>query len=361
MSIRATGMPITAFSSTRNMGGFIVELAGLAAFKQHLPFRSRLIFLYDTPMKATLTELCPHVDRGFNLSSQNVSLNMLSRKALKALSRKNGVDPEAIEALKAGMDSTWLVVTPNMRTSAYYNLPPARFRIPEGRADALRARFLAAGGDPDRFIVTFHCREGGYKDDAVNARNVDPHRYFEVMRHVVERQGGQAVRLGDPSMTAMPAMKGLVDLSREPDNLLLSAFALSQSRYAVCTNSSNLHLAAAFRTPLFASDAITAAVFPPYPEHLVLTKVFITPEGREIRQQAAYDAGLMSLEAPPEGYRMRDCSVEELIAGVDRMLAMTLGVDGWREPKPEKLNTPRDDVFRLMMRKMQFWAGMNFA
>lgn len=74
----------------------------------------------------------------------------------------------------------------------------------------------AAGIAPDEPIVTLHCREAGFRDDARHdLRNVDVAGYLPAMRALVER-GHRVVRLGDPTMTRLPETPGVVDYAVSP-------------------------------------------------------------------------------------------------------------------------------------------------
>ena len=174
------------------------------------------------------------------------------------------------------------------------------------------------------------------------------------------------VRLGDPSMTPLPARPGLIDLTQLGDDILLDAFAISMSRYAVCTNSGVLHLAAAMQTPMVSTDAISAIGFPFHSKHLVLTKTFINGEGRAFRQAEAYGLGIMEREIPegPPGYRVQSCTAAQLIEAADQMFSMTSEVTGWRESEPDPpLQSPSsaDFFMRLIGTPARIRQDFNFA
>lgn len=94
----------------------------------------------------------------------------------------------------------------------------------------LRDYFAAVGIDtPDR-VVTVHCREGGFRlNGQHDLRNADIASYRTALRHLVA-QGYRAIRLGDPSMTPLPPMDGVVDyavsaLKSEELDILLPGIA----------------------------------------------------------------------------------------------------------------------------------------
>ena len=77
--------------------------------------------------------------------------------------------------------------------------------------------FLDAAGigasDP---IVTVHCREPGFRAGRNHdLRNVEIATYLPAIEALVER-GYRVVRLGDPSMTRLPAMEGVYDYTHSP-------------------------------------------------------------------------------------------------------------------------------------------------
>jgi|GEM_PF-595241 len=69
----------------------------------------------------------------------------------------------------------------------------------------------AAGLRPTDRIVTIHCREPGFRvDRRHDMRNVDIATYLPAIRMLAER-GFKIVRLGDRSMTRLPAIPGVFD------------------------------------------------------------------------------------------------------------------------------------------------------
>jgi putative glycosyltransferase (TIGR04372 family) len=356
---------LAAFSATNVLGGFIIEVLGYANLSRYFPSENRLRFLYGDhpPYKATIVELCPQIEAGYPIGRRQIPLQAFSRKGLRHIQKSGGMAPEAEKAFEDGLRDTWMVLTPNTRGAAYLLWPMAKFRIPPAKEPQLHQQLLDLGVDPGKFIVTMHCREGVSRGDNSNIRNVDPFIYHDAARHIIEAQGGQVLRLGQPSAMDLPATEGLIDLSRVPDSLMLQAFAISRSRYALCAHSGLLHLAMAFQAPVGAADAVNRSALGPYPEAICLTKTYIRPDGREFRQAEALEAGLLDLKPDtlPEGYRLRDCTAEELVALADRLHDITAGVTGWREPKVDPIYSPNLDMFNaLMASKEQGYRDFKF-
>jgi putative glycosyltransferase (TIGR04372 family) len=67
------------------------------------------------------------------------------------------------------------------------------------------------GIPPGSWWVTLHVREYATKTDASEYyRNADIRGHFKAMEYIV-RQGGWVIRVGDPSMTPLPKLDGVVD------------------------------------------------------------------------------------------------------------------------------------------------------
>ncbi|WP_229837487.1 TIGR04372 family glycosyltransferase [Thalassobaculum fulvum] len=74
----------------------------------------------------------------------------------------------------------------------------------------------AAGIGPGERIVTVHGRQAGYRpNEQHDLRNVDIESYVPALRMLV-RRGYRVVRLGDSTMTPLPAIDGLVDYAVSP-------------------------------------------------------------------------------------------------------------------------------------------------
>lgn len=83
--------------------------------------------------------------------------------------------------------------------------------------DPAVAGFLRASGiDPARRMVTLHAREDGHRRDVhASLRSVDVTRYLPAIRWLIA-QGFCVVRVGDPSMSPLPEIDGLIDYARSP-------------------------------------------------------------------------------------------------------------------------------------------------
>lgn len=103
--------------------------------------------------------------------------------------------------------------------------------LPLPPRDGALARYLdTLGLGPTDPYVTLHCREEGYKLQGVHGpRNATIGNYDPALEYLTGR-GYTVIRLGDPSMTPLPAKDRVVDYARGPDktpelDVLLTAHA----------------------------------------------------------------------------------------------------------------------------------------
>ncbi|MEQ8396023.1 TIGR04372 family glycosyltransferase [Thalassobaculum sp.] len=76
---------------------------------------------------------------------------------------------------------------------------------------ALVAFYDRSGIAPDDRIVTVHCREAGYRvNERHDLRNANVVEYLPALNELVE-QGYRVIRLGDRTMTPLPATDGVID------------------------------------------------------------------------------------------------------------------------------------------------------
>jgi putative glycosyltransferase (TIGR04372 family) len=72
-------------------------------------------------------------------------------------------------------------------------------------------RVLRGLGVPEgSWWVALHVREGNFYGAYGSPRNADPLSYLDAAQAVIDR-GGYVIRIGDPGMTSLPPMDGLVD------------------------------------------------------------------------------------------------------------------------------------------------------
>ena len=130
--------------------------------------------------------------------------------------------------------------------------------------DALRALGIPDGS----WFVCFHAREGGYSpgDERVHSfRNASVLDLLPAMRVVVER-GGWCVRMGDPTMTRLSPLPGVVDYAhhglRSPD---LDVFLCASCRFFLGNTSGLFIVSTSFGRPVALANMtpVTAMAYAP--------------------------------------------------------------------------------------------------
>lgn len=230
-----------------------------------------------------------------------------------------------------------LVLTQTMFKEGMLNsLPLAALAPPPETHDPTDKALMDLGLDPERWIATIYWKEPGYGyRPAEPWREVaDPEPYIAAIRHIVENLGGQVVRLGHPSPTELPKLKGLVDLAKVPNSEWLQLYAVWVSRFLVSSLSGPLSYGPAFNVPTVVTDQRTAlGVYRPH-DYIVTQGVAVN--GKVYRGIDAFYAGLLENWDPRSELYVGN-TAQELIAAVDEMYKSTAGCLGWRahpEPQP---------------------------
>ncbi|MBI1778598.1 MAG: TIGR04372 family glycosyltransferase [Proteobacteria bacterium] len=105
------------------------------------------------------------------------------------------------------------------------------------------------------WFVCVHVREGGFKDEKLRySANADIGTFLPAMRHIVER-GGWVLRMGDPSMSMLPKMDGVIDYANsELRSEWMDIFCCAQCRFYLGTSSGLIHVPFAFHIPSIATN-----------------------------------------------------------------------------------------------------------
>lgn len=215
------------------------------------------------------------------------------------------------------------------------------FRIPDDIAANAERELIQMGLDPNRWFACLHIRQPGYRNDGHfhprSVTNLEP--YVQLVRHIIHEQGGQVVRLGDVTMTPLPPMPGLIDLSRHPRSLLRQMFALSRARYIFGSDSGPAMLGLFFHVPTAVANAVNADMGRFLSSlHVVATKTFRADDGRWLCDREV----LLNKLDISENYwrtkpdRIRENSAETLIRLADVIYGDTAASPPWpvREVAP---------------------------
>ena len=118
-----------------------------------------------------------------------------------------------------------------------------------------RALLGELGMPGDAWFVSLHVRSEGFHDESVpwdhnHHRNSAIEDYFPAIEEIT-RRGGWVVRIGDPSMPELPAMKNVIDYANSPVRCdWMDLFCCSQCRFFVGTGSGPIGVAYVFGVPV---------------------------------------------------------------------------------------------------------------
>ncbi len=159
-------------------------------------------------------------------------------------------------------------------------------------AAALRRWGMRDGG----WFVALHCREGGFHaDDEIynDYRNARIENYVEAMREIVGR-GGFVVRVGDPSMTPLPAMEGVYDYAHSPERRPhLDLFLGAACRFFIGNTSGPATIPVLFNVPSALANLAPCGMAPGIgPRDLSILKLLKNKAGQVISYRAAFAMGM---------------------------------------------------------------------
>jgi len=120
---------------------------------------------------------------------------------------------------------------------------------------------ITMGIPKDAWFVCLHVRESGFRDsetyiekDAFGERNANILNYVEAIKEITSR-GGWVVRMGDRSMTRLPAMERVIDYPfTEFKSALMDVYLISQCRVYIGMMSGIYDVARLFQRPMIMTN-----------------------------------------------------------------------------------------------------------
>jgi putative glycosyltransferase (TIGR04372 family) len=313
-----------------SLGDFVLYLMNAATIKLGYPdAKLNLGLLSMTKDQTTALSVYPYLDR--LLEEDQCTPRFLLDCAWRT-------QPATAAALQAELGSMAITLPCWYLVNQSHVLERALLQVPDRHIEELDAALLEAGVDPNAWYVCLHTRDDGYRNGTDRVQpNTHPRsirhieRYHRLVEHIIRKQGGQVVRLGDTVQQSFPALEGFVDLSVLPNSLLLQCYALSRARYFFGTDSGPLALGRGFNVPTVASNQVnvpegvnyTALALPQ--NHLIATKHFELPNGDIVRDRVAFNAAVTTEGLWwPKTHALIELSEADLVRAADIMFLRTM-------------------------------------
>jgi len=356
------GPAIVAFLGTQALGDFLVyHLIAASIARAFAGSRLAVIYRDDRPYKNFLTRINPYVTTSLNLPAKGdfaFPLDWFDGRE-NVPGRPFGSSWYENGFHQPDLFLTPSILGPHIGTSVG---PPPIFRVPDDTVTPLGQALKGYGLDENRWFACLHMREQFYywRHNIDRSRSVDPLSYVPMIEHIVRNQGGQVVRVGDPSMAPLPPMEGLIDLSADPDSFAAEVFAASRARYYIGTESGPVALACAFKVPAAYTNCCGAGVWNDgdvvLPRRNIRTPGKFELTGRQM-SELMEGVGMLMGATEMEGLRKWIGSTEmdantpdELIAVADHMYRVTNGCEGWRgDPPVDTLPAAKSVTFPLAL------------
>ena len=183
------------------------------------------------------------------------------------------------------------------------------------------------------WFVCFHIREGAHRRRG--SENADPLTYLSAMKEVV-RRGGFAIRMGNPAMTPLPKIEGVIDYAHAEQRADWLDVALwAQCKFFVGTNSGPLCVPASFGVPTLSTNVPVLGLVPSLKNSIVIPKLCANEGGKELipysrllELPVAWTSALQPIDA---NVRLIDNSPEELrFAVIDMFEALAASANLFR-------------------------------
>ena len=214
-------------------------------------------------------------------------------------------------------------------------------------------QFLALGLPKNAWYVCVHVRESGFspEDESAHAyRNADPEAVRTAMEEIVHR-GGWCVRMGDPSMTRLRPMPGVIDYAHLPlRSDRLDVLLCARARFFLGNTSGIALVSSVFGVPSALANLVPLSVRAFLPGDIFIPKMLrYKPNGNLLPfpvvmggavadfrySQLFADAGIEVIENSPE--EIRQMTIELLDRSEGRFIS---------DPRDERLQHAYHTLFR---------------
>lgn len=231
---------------------------------------------------------------------------------------------------------------------------PPLFQLPSEIEARGRDVLRRMGMPPGAWFVALHVREGtwdGARPGMHGIRNAEIGTYFSTMAEITAR-GGWVVRIGDPSMTPLPAMPNVIDYCQSEIRAdWMDIYILARCRFMVGTNSGPVFVPALYAdTPAVLTNWWPAAERPWHAADIFVPKLLRRiSDGRllslseTLREPFCWCFSRRFL-AERAGVRLEDSDADIIRAAVREML-LRLDSELERDDEADNLRKRADRIY----------------
>lgn len=131
---------------------------------------------------------------------------------------------------------------------------PLQVSVGRGRELLVKRQRKLMGLPEDAWFACLHVRESGFHKDAYSERNANILNYIGAIEEITSR-GGWVVRMGDASMTKLPAMERVIDYPfTEVKSALMDVYLISQCSLYIGMISGIYDVARLFQRPMIMTN-----------------------------------------------------------------------------------------------------------
>ena len=209
------------------------------------------------------------------------------------------------------------------------------------------------GLEPDEPFVCIHNREAGYHQHIINQKYRDSSisAFLPAIDHLV-KNNYRVVRIGDPSMTPLPAMPGVIDLTQMKDKHPLTDIWMgTHCTFMMCHPSGPLNIPIVFNgPPVLLVNLVDHPTYPMHPlDRFILKPIRVSHQGGRLLD---FNERMHIMRHHPRdrdfqhfGFDIIPNSAEELLEAVEEM------VDDIRKGTGVDMATPLQKAFRETAKK----------
>lgn len=185
------------------------------------------------------------------------------------------------------------------------------------------------GMSPGDWFVTLHVREyNPYTPNHVRVRaapNADIYTYIPAIQAIID-QGGRVIRIGDPSMSELPKIDGLIDYANSIYKCdWMDVFLCASCKFFIGTSSGPVTLPPSFGVPVLYTNCCGIGFSPPLGRALVIPKLFLSRKENRLlsfREILASPIGWTVRVPEDDNIELRDNSPDEIQSATEEMLGL---------------------------------------